>query len=58
MGGRRERARGGCGLSYLVKQKIKGKNYALLRRKKNFFIYIYDVIVKQIFYKRSTNYYC
>ncbi len=42
MGGRREKVRGGCGFSSLVKQKIKGKNYAVFCfAGKIFFIYIF-----------------
>jgi hypothetical protein len=48
--------RGVYRFSSLVKQKIKGKNYAVFFFV-GFFFYIYDVIVKQFFYKRSTNHY-
>jgi hypothetical protein len=42
-----------------VKQKIKGKNYAVFcfAGKRKLFLSIYDVIVKNFFYKRSTNHY-
>jgi hypothetical protein len=45
--------------SSLVKQKIKAKNYAVFcfAGKRKLLIYIYAVIVKQFFYKRSTNHY-
>jgi hypothetical protein len=50
--------KGGCGFSSLMKQRKKGENYAdFCFAGKRFFIYIYDVIVKQNFYKRSTNHY-
>jgi len=42
--------------SSLVKQKMKGENCAVFCFAGNFFI-IYDVIVKQKNYKRSTNHY-
>jgi hypothetical protein len=53
----RERARGGGGFSSLMKQKIKGKKYAVFCFAGYFFIYIYGVIMKQKIYKRSTNNY-
>jgi len=42
MDGQRERARGGCGFSSLVKQKIKGNNYAVFcfPGKRFFFIFM------------------
>jgi hypothetical protein len=42
-----------------MKQNKKGKNYAVFcfAGKKKLLFYIYAVIVKQIFYKRSTNHY-
>ena len=45
--------------SSLVKQKIKAKIYAVFcfAGKKKLLFYIYAVIVKQNFYKRSTNHY-
>jgi len=44
--------------SSLMKQKKKGENCAVFCfAGKRFFFYIYDVIVKQLFYKRSTNHY-
>jgi hypothetical protein len=51
--------RGVYGFSSLVKQKKKAKNYAVFcfAGKKKLLFYIYDVIVKQKIYKRSTNYY-
>jgi hypothetical protein len=51
--------RGVYRFSSLMKQKIKGKNYAVFcfAGKKILLFYIYDVIVKQFFYKRSTNHY-
>jgi hypothetical protein len=51
--------RGVYGFSSLMKQKIKAKNYAVFcfAGKRKLFFYIYAVIVKQIFYKRSTNHY-
>ena len=50
---------GGCGFSSLMKQNKKAKNYAVFcfAGKKNYYFIYYAVIVKQIFYKRSTNYY-
>jgi hypothetical protein len=55
----KEKVRGVYRFSSLVKQKIKGKNYAVFcfAGKKKLLFYIYAVIVKQIFYKRSTNHY-
>jgi hypothetical protein len=55
----RRRPREGCGFSSLMKQKIKAKNYAVFcfAGKKNYYFIYYAVIVKQNFYKRSTNYY-
>jgi hypothetical protein len=51
--------RGVYGFSSLMKQKITAKNYAVFcfAGKKKLLFYIYAVIVKQIFYKRSSNYY-
>jgi hypothetical protein len=42
MGRQRERARGGCGFSSLMKLKRKGKNYAVFyfTGKRFFFIYL------------------
>ena len=42
-----------------MKQNKKGKNYAVFcfAGEKKLLFYIYAVIVKQIFYKRSTNHY-
>ena len=59
MGGRRERTRGECGFSSLVKQNKKAKICFVIHiaGEKKLLFYIYAVIVKQIFYKRSTNYY-
>ena len=58
MGGRMD-IRGVYRFSSLVKQKIKAKNYAVFCFAGIFLLlfYIYAVIVKQIFYKRSSNYY-
>jgi hypothetical protein len=51
--------RGVYRFSSLVKQNKKAKNYAVFcfAGKKKILFYIYAVIVKQIFYKRSTNHY-
>jgi hypothetical protein len=51
--------RGVYRFSSLVKQNKKAKNYAVFcfAGKRKLLFYIYAVIVKQIFYKRSTNYY-
>jgi hypothetical protein len=51
--------RGEHRFSSLVKQNKKGKNYAVFcfAGKKKLLFYIYAVIVKQNFYKRSSNYY-
>jgi hypothetical protein len=51
--------RGVYGFSSLMKQKIKAKNYAVFcfAGKRFFYIYIYDVITWEFFYKRSSNYY-
>ena len=51
--------RGVYRFSSLVKQKIKAKNYAVFCFAGIFLLlfYIYAVIVKQFFYKRSSNYY-
>jgi hypothetical protein len=51
--------RGVYGFSSLVKQNKKAKIYAVFcfAGKKKLLFYIYAVIVKQIFYKRSSNYY-
>ena len=51
MGGQRERARGGCGFSSLVKQKIKGKICFVMHiaGEKILLFYFYFVIVKQKF---------
>ena len=58
MGGQRERARGGCGFSSLVKQKIKGKNYAVFCfAGKRIFFYICDVITSLEKEKSSANHY-
>jgi hypothetical protein len=59
IGGRRVRVRGVYRFSSLVKQNKKGKNCAVFyfAGKKKLLFYIYAVIVKQIFYKRSSNYY-
>jgi hypothetical protein len=47
-----------CGVSSLMKQKIKGKNAVFcFAGKKKLLFYIYAVIVKQKIYKRSSNYY-
>ncbi len=44
--------------SPLMKQNKKAENYVFcFARKKKLLFYIYAVIVKQIFYKRSSNYY-
>jgi hypothetical protein len=55
----RRRPREGCGLSSLMKQNKKAKNYAVFcfAGKKKLLFYIYAVIVKQNFLKRSTNHY-
>jgi hypothetical protein len=55
----RRRPREGCGFSSLMKQNKKGKNYAVFcfAGKKKLLFYIYAVIVKQFFCKRSTNHY-
>jgi hypothetical protein len=55
----RRRTREGCGFSSLMKQKIKAKIYFVIcfAGKKKLLFYIYAVIVKQNFYKRSSNYY-
>jgi hypothetical protein len=57
IGGRREKVRGVYGFSSLMKQKIKGKNYAVFCFAGFFFLKFlcYEVIVKQKIYKRSTN---
>jgi len=58
MGGQRERARVGCGLSSLVKEKIKGKNYAVFCFPgERFFLYISDVITWEREKKSSANHY-
>ena len=51
--------RGVYRFSSLVKQNKKGKNCAVFcfAGKRILFFNIYGVIVKQIFYKRSSNYY-
>ena len=51
MGGRKERARGECRFSSLVKQKIKGKICFVIHiaGEKKLLFYIYFVIAKQIF---------
>jgi hypothetical protein len=51
MGGRRERARGECRFSSLVKQKIKGKICFVIHiaEEKKLLFYFYFVIVKQKF---------
>jgi hypothetical protein len=56
IGGRRERARGECGFSSLVKLKKHRQKIGciLLRRKKIFFLYIYDVITSPEKEKRSV----
>jgi hypothetical protein len=51
------RASGGWGFSSLMKQKGKGKNCAVFCLPGKRFFFIYDVIVKQKNYKRSTNHY-
>jgi hypothetical protein len=55
----RRRPREGCGFSSLMKQNKKAKNYAVFcfAGKKKLLFYIYAVIVKQFFLKRSTNHY-
>ena len=46
------------GFSSLLKLNKKGKNCAVFCfAGKRIFFFIYDVIVKQFFYKRSTNHY-
>ncbi len=57
MGGQRERARGGCGFSTLVKQSPKGKSYAVFcfAGKENYFFYIYDVINMGKRKKKASN---
>jgi hypothetical protein len=52
--------RGEHRFSSRMKQNKKAKIYAVFcfAGKKNCFCYIYAVIVKQNFYKRSTNHYC
>jgi hypothetical protein len=52
--------RGVYGFSSLMKQKIKAKIYAVFCFAGFFFIknLCYELIVKQIFYKRSANHYC
>jgi hypothetical protein len=59
IGGRKD-IRGVYRVSSLLKQKIKGKNYAVFCFAGFFFLkYLcYEVIVKQKIYKRSTNHYC
>jgi hypothetical protein len=51
--------RGEHRVSSLMKQNKKAKNNAVFcfAGKKKLLFYIYAVIVKQIFYKRSTNHY-
>jgi hypothetical protein len=51
--------RGVYGFSSLVKQNKKAKKYAVFcfAGKRKLLFYIYAVIVKQFFYKRSTNHY-
>jgi len=49
--------RGGYSFSSLVKQNKKAKITKHIAGEKKLLFYIYDVIVKQIFYKRSTNHY-
>jgi hypothetical protein len=51
--------RGECGFSSLMKQNKKAKICFVIcfAGKKKLLFYIYAVIVKQIFYKRSSNYY-
>jgi hypothetical protein len=51
--------RGVYRFSSLLKQNKKAKNYAVFcfAGKKNLLFYIYTVIVKQFFLKRSTNHY-
>jgi hypothetical protein len=58
MGGRMD-IRGVYRFSSLMNQNKKAKNYAVFcfAGKKKLLFYIYAVIVKQIFYKRSTNHY-
>ncbi len=58
MGGRMD-IRGEYRFSSLVKQNKKGKNYAVFCFAGFFFLNFlcYEVIVKQNFYKRSTNHY-
>ena len=58
MGGRMD-IRGVYRFSSLVKQNKKAKFYAVFcfAGKRIFFFNIYDVIVKQFFYTRSSNYY-
>ena len=58
MGGRMD-IRGVYGFSSLMKQNTKAKNYAVFcfAGKKKLLFYIYDVIVKQNFYKRAANHY-
>jgi hypothetical protein len=55
----RRHTREGCGFSSLMKQNKKAKNYAVFcfAGKRKLLFYIYAVIVKQNFYKRSTNHY-
>ena len=59
IGGQREKVRGVYGFSSLVKQNKKLKialSFASPEKEKYYFI-CYAVIVKQFFYKRSTNHY-
>jgi hypothetical protein len=59
MGGRRVRVRGVYRFSSLVKQNKKAKICFVICFAGFFFLknLCYEVIVKQIFYKRSSNYY-
>jgi hypothetical protein len=59
MGGQRERVRGEYMFSSLMKQKIKGKNCAVFAspEKEKCYLFIYEVITWEFFYKRSANHY-
>jgi hypothetical protein len=59
IGGRREKVRGEYRFSSLVKQNKKAKICFVIyiAGKRKLLFYIYDVIVKQKIYKRSSNYY-
>ena len=59
IGRRREKVRGVYRFSSLVKQNKKAKIRFVIyiAGKRKLFFYIYAVIVKQIFYKRFSNYY-